>query len=275
MSSPAALLRGRGLAPKKRFGQNFLLDEHACNRIAEAATAPGGGTVLEIGPGLGALTEPLLARAGRVVAVEYDADLVPLLRDRLGDRGDTFRVVEGDALDQDWVALLGDGPRPRVVAGNLPYLVTGRLLERAVSIAADIDRAVFMVQAEVADRLLARPGTKDYGALTVFTRAAFGVQRLLTLKGGAFYPAPEVSSSVVVLEPLRPARAEETPAFRTVVRSAFGARRKTLRNAWKGIFGWTTADLAACAEEAGIDLDARGETLDVEAFGRLAALAPR
>jgi 16S rRNA (adenine1518-N6/adenine1519-N6)-dimethyltransferase len=274
VSSPASLLRGRGLAPKKRFGQNFLLDARACERIAEAATPAPGGTVLEIGPGLGALTEPLLARAGQVVAVEYDADLVPLLRERLGDRGEALRIVEGDALDQDWLALLAGGPRPRVVAGNLPYLVTGRLLERAVTIAADVDRAVFMVQAEVADRLLARPGTKAYGALTVFTRAAFDVQRLLTLRGGAFYPAPEVASSVVVLEPLRPARARETPAFRAAVRAAFGARRKTLRNAWRGLFGWSPAELAARAADAAIDLDARGETLDVEAFGRIAALAP-
>ncbi len=274
MTSPAALLRGRGLSPKKRFGQNFLLDENACRRIADAATAPGRGTVLEIGPGLGALTGPLLERAARVVAVEFDADLVPLLGERLGDRGDALRVVSGDALDQDWLGLLEGGPRPHAVAGNLPYLVTGRLLERAVSIAPSIDRAVFMVQAEVADRLLARPGSKEYGALTVFVRAAFDVTRLLTLRGGAFYPAPAVSSSVVVLEPVRPARAEETEAFRSVVKGAFGARRKTLRNAWKGLFGWSVADLAQAAAAATIDLDARGETLDVEAFARLAALAP-
>jgi 16S rRNA (adenine1518-N6/adenine1519-N6)-dimethyltransferase len=275
VTSPAALLRGRGLSPKKRFGQNFLLDQNACARIADAATAGGRGTVLEIGPGLGALTSPLLERAARVVAIELDGDLVPLLGERVGDRGDALRVVHGDSLDQDWLALLDGGPRPHVVAGNLPYLVTGRLLERAVGIAASIDRAVFMVQAEVADRLLAPPGSKEYGALTVFVRAAFDVTRLLTLRGGAFYPAPEVASSVVVLDPVRPARAEETDAFRAVVRGAFGTRRKTLRNSWKGLFGWSGAELAAAAEHARIDLDARGETLDVAAFARLAALAPR
>lgn len=275
MTSPAALLRGSGLSPKKRFGQNFLLDDSACARIADAATAGGRGTVLEIGPGLGALTAPLLERAARVVAVELDRDLVPLLGERLGDRGEALRVVHADALDQDWLALLAGGPRPHTVAGNLPYLVTGRLLSRAVSIAASIERAVFMVQAEVADRLLAAPGSKEYGALTVFVRAAFDVTRLLTLRGGAFYPAPEVASSVVVLEPVRPARAEEDDAFRAVVRGAFAMRRKTLRNSWKGLFGWSAAELAAAATAAGIDLDARGETLDVAAFARLAALDPR
>lgn len=271
MTSPAAWLREHGLAPKKRLGQNFLLDDHACARIAEAATTPAGGTVLEIGPGLGALTLPLLRRADRVVALERDDELIPLLEERTAGVG-SLRVHAGDALDADWAALL-DGPRPHAIAGNLPYLITGRLLERSIELAAHIDRAVFMVQAEVADRLIAAPGTKAYGGLTVFTRAAFEVTKLLTLKGGAFYPRPEVSSSVVVLVPRRPAITEETPAFRALVKSAFGARRKTLRNAWKGLFGWSSEELAAHASGAGIDLDARGETLPPEAFARLAARA--
>lgn len=268
MTSPAAWLRERGLSPKKRLGQNFLLDDHACQRIAEAATTPPGGTVLEIGPGLGALTLPLLRRADRVVALERDHDLIPLLEERASGVG-ALQIVAGDALDADWSALL-EGPAPHSIAGNLPYLITGRLLERSIELSARIDRAVFMVQAEVADRLLADPGTKAYGALTVFTRAAFDVTRLLTLKGGAFYPRPEVSSSVVVLVPRRPPVAEETPAFRAVVKAAFGARRKTLRNAWKGLFSWTAEELAANAARAGVDLDARGETLGPEEFARMA-----
>lgn len=269
MTSPAAWLRERGLSPKKRLGQNFLLDEHACTRIAEAATTPVGGTVLEIGPGLGALTLPLLRRADRVIALERDDDLIPLLEERATGVG-SLRVVAGDALDADWLAHL-DGPRPHAIAGNLPYLITGRLLERSIELAPQIDRAVFMVQAEVADRLVAAPGTKEYGALTVFTRAAFEVTKLLTLKGGAFYPRPEVSSSVVVLTPRRPPITEETPSFRALVKGAFGARRKTLRNAWKGLFGWSVEELAAHAEAARIDLDARGETLAAEDFARIAA----
>jgi 16S rRNA (adenine1518-N6/adenine1519-N6)-dimethyltransferase len=192
------------------------------------------------------------------------------LSERFGGAERAPIVVEGDATAMDWGALLAEGPRPHALAGNLPYLVTGRLLERATSLADAIDVAVFMVQAEVADRLVARPGTKAYGALTVFVAAAFDVERLLTLRGGAFYPPPEVASSVVVLRPTRPRRAAETPAFRALVKAAFGSRRKTLRNAWRGVCGWSDEETAERAEGAGVSLDARGETLDAEAFARVA-----
>jgi 16S rRNA (adenine1518-N6/adenine1519-N6)-dimethyltransferase len=269
----ADLLRARGLAPKKRFGQNFLADPHAARLIAEAATSPPGGTVLEIGAGLGALTRPLLERAARVVAVERDRDLVPILAAELGDGGGKLAVVEADVLSVDWAASLAAGPRPHALAGNLPYLITGKLVERAVGLSGEVDRAVFMVQAEVADRLAAAPGTEAYGALTVFVQAAFDVRRILTVKAGAFYPRPEVDSAVVLLLPHRPRRAEETAAFRAAVKAAFGARRKTLRNAWKGLFGWSREALEANAAAAGISLDARGETLAVEDFARIARAA--
>lgn len=272
----ADVLRAHGLAPKKRFGQNFLTDPHAARTIAEAATTPPGGSVLEIGAGLGALTRPLLERAARVTAVERDRDLVPILTRELGDAvaSGQVTVMEADALDVDWVKTIASGPGPLAIAGNLPYLITGRLLERAVGIANQIDRAVFMVQAEVADRLIAPPNSEAYGALTVFVQAAFDVRRILSVKAGSFFPRPEIDSAVVLLVPHRPPRAAETDAFRAVVKAAFGARRKTLRNAWKGLFEWSREELDAHANTARISLDARGETLDVEAFGRLAALAP-
>ncbi|MFO0761022.1 MAG: 16S rRNA (adenine(1518)-N(6)/adenine(1519)-N(6))-dimethyltransferase RsmA [Byssovorax sp.] len=275
--SIADTLRARGLHPKKRFGQNFLTDAHACRSIAEAAASPPGGTVLEIGPGLGALTRPLLERAAKVIAIEHDRDLCPILAEQLGDAigAQQLRIIEADALDQDWASLLVEGPRPHTIAGNLPYLITGRLLERAIHLADAIDRAVFMVQAEVADRLAAAPGTEAYGALTVFVQAAFDVRKILTVRGGAFYPRPEVDSAVVLLVPHRPRRAMETRAFQQAVKAAFGARRKTLRNAWKGLFGWTKDELEARAREAAISLDARGETLSVDDFARLARLADR
>lgn len=273
--SIALRLRARGLSPKKRFGQNFLTDVHAARAIAEAATTPSGGAVVEIGPGTGALTRHLLERAARVVAIEYDRDLVPILAEDFSPA-----VAEGrlslrtaDALDVDWAECLACGPAPRAVVGNLPYLITGRLLERATKIADGIDRAVFMVQAEVAARLVAAPGTEAYGALSVFVQAAFDPRKILAVHGGAFYPRPEVNSAVVLLVPHRPRRAEETDAFRAAVRAAFGARRKTLRNAYKGLFGWSRDELEASAAEAGISLDARGETLSVDDFARFAALA--
>lgn len=275
--SIAETLRARGLAPKKRFGQNFLADAHAARTIAEAATTPAGGAVVEIGAGLGALTRPLLDRAARVTAVEFDRDLVPILREDLAApiAEGRLAIIEGDAADVDWAAQFEGAPRPHVIAGNLPYLITGKLVEKAVMLADHIDRAVFMVQAEVADRLAAAPSAEDYGALSVFVQAAFDVKRILTVKGGAFYPRPEVDSAVVLLVPRRPRRAEETPAFRAAVKAAFGARRKTLRNAWKGLYGWSREDLEAHAGEVGIDLGARGETLSVEDFARIAERAPR
>jgi 16S rRNA (adenine1518-N6/adenine1519-N6)-dimethyltransferase len=267
----ASLLRARGLAPKKALGQNFLLDARAAERIAEAA-APSGGTVLEIGPGTGALTRPLLARAGRVVAVERDTDLFALLGEELKEpiAEGRLELHQGDALAMDWLPLLTSGPAPRAIAGNLPYLITGRLLERAVELAEHVDRAVVMVQLEVAERLVAEPSTKEYGALTVFVQAAFDVERLLVAKAGAFFPRPQVDSAVVVLVRRVAPRAKEDDALRALVKGAFGQRRKTLRNAWRNVFGWSTEELAARAARAGIDLDKRGETLPVEAFEAMA-----
>jgi 16S rRNA (adenine1518-N6/adenine1519-N6)-dimethyltransferase len=265
-------LAQHGLRPKKSFGQNFLHDASIAERIAEAATTPPGGTVLEIGAGLGALTRPLLARAARVVAIERDRDLLPILRGALAADLESGRLelLEADAVQVDWRAALGDGPAPRVVAGNLPYQITGRLLETAAGLADDIDAAVFMVQLEVAARLVAPPDGEAYGALSVFAQAAFDVRRLLVARSGAFDPRPEVDSAVVVLTPHRPRRARETDRFREAVRAAFGARRKTLRNAWRGIYGMSREELEARAAAAGISLDARGETLGVEAFARFA-----
>ncbi|HZF56244.1 MAG TPA: 16S rRNA (adenine(1518)-N(6)/adenine(1519)-N(6))-dimethyltransferase RsmA [Polyangiaceae bacterium] len=283
------ILRARGLSPKKRFGQNFLTDPRTCEGIAAAAAglpslsskatgAPPSpeGTVLEIGAGLGALTRPLCERAAHVIAIERDRDLVPILREQLAQpiAEGRLELVEADATQVDWTAALAPWPKPHGVAGNLPYLLTGMLLEQATHAASAIDRAVFMVQLEVAERLAARPGSESYGALSVFVQAAFDVRRIFTVRAGSFYPRPEVDSAVVLLVPHRPRRAEETKAFSAAVRAAFGARRKTLRNAWKGLYGWSREELTARAEEAGISLDARGETLSVEEFARMAALAP-
>jgi 16S rRNA (adenine1518-N6/adenine1519-N6)-dimethyltransferase len=262
--------RERGLAAKKSFGQNFLVEPNVARQIAELAAFQEGATVVEVGAGLGALTEPLLARGARVIAVERDRDLCPILRDAFaGPIADGKLVIlEADAKQIDFAARLAEGPAPRVVAGNLPYQLTGPLLERVTSMARALDRAVFMVQAEVADRLVAAPASESYGALTVFVGAAFRVNRAFGVGRGAFHPRPGVDSAVVVLTPTVPPRAEETETFRAAVRAAFAQRRKTLRNAWRALAD--TAVIAACAETAGIDLDRRGETLSVEEFARFA-----
>jgi len=272
-----AILRRVGLAPKKGFGQNFLVSPHVVESIAQACVPEsdvGRARVLELGAGLGVLTSALATRARTVVAVERDRDLVPVLDQELAPliAAERVRIVEADAQSVDPHELLGapDPQSPRVLAGNLPYQITGRLLERAVVHADTLDRVVFMVQLEVAERLAASPGTKAYGALTVFVRAAFRVHKLFDVSRGSFHPPPEVTSAVVMLEPHRPRIAEETDLFRALVKGAFGARRKTLRNAWSRIA--EPARIAEAAAAAGISLDARGETLAVEAFARMAEL---
>jgi 16S rRNA (adenine1518-N6/adenine1519-N6)-dimethyltransferase len=271
---PRTVLRAAGLRPKKLFGQNFLVAEPIARAIASACVRDdevGRARVVEIGAGTGALTRLLAPRAASLTAIERDRELVPLLNEEFRDGPEGVRVMEADAREADVAALLGPerADSPRVLCGNLPYAITGLLLRLAVDHAGEVDRVVFMVQDEVAQRLLASPGTKDWAALTVFVHAAFAVRRVLRAPPGAFHPPPAVSSAVVELSPLRPRRALETGAFRAVVRAAFQARRKTLRNAWARLATDARA-LAAAAESAGIDLDVRGETLDVEAFARMA-----
>jgi 16S rRNA (adenine1518-N6/adenine1519-N6)-dimethyltransferase len=271
-SSPKAVLQSHGLRAKRQFGQNFLCDARLAARISQWATTPAEGTVVEIGAGLGALTLPLLARAARVVAIERDRDLIAALRLELAAPIAEGRLVlvEADAKTVDLTALFRDTPLPRVVAGNLPYQITGPLLEKTAASRPLIQRAVLMVQLEVADRIVAEPGSASYGALSVFIQAQYEARRALVVRRGAFYPQPKVDSAVVLLDPLSPPIAEETTTFRTVVKAAFAQRRKKLRNAWRGLMSGSLADLAAAAERAGVDLDARGESLTVEQFARMA-----
>ncbi|MBN2193140.1 MAG: ribosomal RNA small subunit methyltransferase A [Polyangiaceae bacterium] len=270
--SPKAQLGAHGLFPKRSFGQNFLADGHLAARIAALTTSSPGGTVVEIGAGLGALTAPLLARAARVIAIERDRDLVPALAARFADELQERRlsVIEADAKTVDYATLLANEPKPHVLAGNLPYQITGPLLERSVALARSLDRAVFLVQLEVADRLAADPGAPAYGALSVFVQAQYHVDRLFVVRRGAFYPQPGVDSAIVALVPHQQPLAEETPTFRDLVHRAFRQRRKMLRNAWRDLLGGDSAALATAAARAEIDLDARGETLDVTAFSRMA-----
>ena len=270
MSLARELLARHALRPKKSWGQNFLGNAELATRIAELATTPAGGTVVEIGAGLGALTGPLLGRAARVVAIERDRDLVRVLREEFASSLATGQLVleEADAKAADYRALSALGPRPHVVGGNLPYQLTGVLLERITAVAEHLDRAVVLVQLEVADRMVAAAGTPSYGALSVFLQAQFEPRRAMLVRKGAFYPEPRVDSAVVVLEPRRPPIARETDAFRALVAAAFGQRRKQLKNAWREVVG--PPELDSAAMRAGIDLGRRGETLGVAEFARMA-----
>ena len=261
------LLKKHGLAPKRSFSQNFLVQPGATARIADAAAALGQ-EVVELGPGLGALTHALLARDCHVLAVELDRDMIRVLGEELGSHP-ALEIREGDAAELDLAAYSNACGTKLVVTGNLPYQATGAILRQVVRHREVLAGAVLMVQREVRDRLVAAPSTKEYGALTVFTQAGFEVDTVCRLKPGSFFPPPQVDSAVVRLTPLDPPRAEETPTFQATVRASFQMRRKTLRNALRPMGDPDRS--ARAADDARIDLGRRGETLSVEEFGRLAA----
>jgi 16S rRNA (adenine1518-N6/adenine1519-N6)-dimethyltransferase len=265
---PRRVLGRHGLAPKRSFSQNFLISESAVARIAEAVAPAPGELVVELGPGLGTLTGALLRAGASVVAIEQDRAMIAVLAAEFTTP--RLRVREGDAATVDYAALGAElGVSRLAVAGNLPYAVTGGILRTLTLARAHLSRAVVMVQREVRDRLLALPGTSEYGALTVFVQGAFAVTPVVSVPPGAFHPAPKVASAVVKLVPLAVPRAEETPALRGVVRAVFDARRKTLRNALGRVYGSARAGRAL--DTLGLDPQRRGETLAVEQFAALAA----
>jgi 16S rRNA (adenine1518-N6/adenine1519-N6)-dimethyltransferase len=248
---------------KRRLGQHFLSDRRILERIADALGATRRDTVLEIGPGPGGLTTALADRAGRVVAIEKDADLVPGLRARFP----RVTVVEGDALELDWHALAGVGA---LVAGNIPYNITSPLIDKALTPPRP-PRIVFLVQKEVADRVTAPPGGGAYGALSVGVQAVTQAERLFVVPAGAFHPRPKVDSAVLRMTPLDvPLVADpDVPLFRRLVVGLFGFRRKQLGRGLRELTGWPSEQVAEALAGAGIEAAARPETLPPAAFVRL------
>jgi 16S rRNA (adenine1518-N6/adenine1519-N6)-dimethyltransferase len=248
--------------PRKRFGQHFLVDPHYIARIVDAISPRRGDNLVEIGPGLSALTRPLIEHAGRITAIEIDRDLAARLQQGFGAELLTLHVA--DALSFDYAEL---GPALRVV-GNLPYNISSPLLFHLARFESQLRDLHVMLQREVVARMTAAPGTSDYGRLSVMLQAKFAVARLFTVPAGAFRPPPDVESAVARLVPLGAAKPaiEDEPLFARIVAAAFAQRRKTLRNALSRIAG--TEELSAAA----IDPNARGETLGIEDFVRLTAV---
>ncbi|MET0384944.1 MAG: 16S rRNA (adenine(1518)-N(6)/adenine(1519)-N(6))-dimethyltransferase RsmA [Polyangiales bacterium] len=261
---PRRVLARHGLTPKRSFSQNFLTSERVVRAIVEACGLDANSRVIELGPGCGTLTNALASQCQRVIAVERDPDMLEIL----GAECDPTRVelVPGDAKQVDLDALAG-GERI-TVAGNLPYAITGAILRQLIEQSTQVLRAVLMVQREVRDRLVAPPDSADYGALTVFTTQAFRVETVTHVPRTAFHPPPKVTSSVVRLLPWESPSVPSTPSFTRVVRAAFQARRKTLRNALVQQLGAAESDRILNA--AAIDGRRRGETLSLEEFGQLA-----
>lgn len=251
--------------PRKRFGQHFLHDRNIINKILLAIAPKPNDLLVEIGPGLGALTLPLLEHCGKLTAVELDRDVIPELEADAAGKGE-LHVIQGDALKTDFRALTPPGGKIRLI-GNLPYNISTPLLFHLLDQADAISDMHFMLQKEVVQRMAAKPGGKDYGRLTVMLAARCRVEPLFNIGSGAFTPAPKVESAFVRLTPhaTPPFEIADQPRFAKIVNQAFSQRRKTLRNALRGL-----ADEAAI-RAAGLDPAARPETLSASDYARLAA----
>jgi 16S rRNA (adenine1518-N6/adenine1519-N6)-dimethyltransferase len=250
---------------KKRFGQHFLHDPRVVARILDALAPQPGERLVEIGPGRGALTAPLLRRAGTLTVVEIDRDVIEPLKAACGD-APGLEIRLADALSFDFTALAQDGQPLRLV-GNLPYNISTPLLFHLLSQAHAVRDMHFMLQKEVVDRMVAGPDDDDYGRLSVSLAARADVVHLFDVGPGAFQPPPRVDSAVVRLTPRPPPfPIDDWPMFDRVVTAAFGQRRKQLGNSLKSL---ATADAFAAA---GIDPQLRAENLSAEQFARLANL---
>ncbi|RDV84614.1 16S rRNA (adenine(1518)-N(6)/adenine(1519)-N(6))-dimethyltransferase RsmA [Ammonifex thiophilus] len=275
--SPAAVkaaLAEWGIKPRKRWGQHFLVRREVLAKITEAAELSPADTVVEVGPGLGALTARLLEEAGRVVAIELDPRLEAFLRARLGGHP-RLTLIRGDALKCDFDLLVREagGSYPYKVVANLPYYLTSPLLLRLLTSSWHISLMVLMLQREVALRLLASPGTKEYGSLSLLVQYYTSPSLVTFVPRHSFYPPPEVDSAVVRLEVRAhpPVEVGDESIFFGVIRAAFAKRRKTLLNALaSSSLGLSKEDWQRLLAEVGVDPGRRGETLSLEEFARIA-----
>lgn len=267
-------LMSRGLSPRKRFGQNFLIREELCERIVEHSHLREDDVAVEIGPGAGALTLRIARRVKHLIAVEKDVGLAAYLREECGDVP-RITIVEGDFLEFDLAAAAAaHGVDRLVVVGNIPYNVTTPILEHLFASRKVVRSAVLLVQKEYAERLAAAAGTPEYGALTLFARYHALMEPLMTLRSGAFWPRPTVDSMLVrfFLREHPPVDAPEALLFR-IIRASFQQRRKQLYSTLENALGLPRETVERVGRQAGIALTRRGETLTLDEFARLARAA--
>ncbi len=273
LAKPAAaisILQQYGIRTQKKYGQNFLIDAHIPEKIVEAAGVAGSDCVLEIGPGIGTLTQYLAARAGRVIAVEVDTGLIPVLSETLAEYENTL-VISADVLKVDLKKLIEDHAqdRPVKVVANLPYYITTPILMSMLEAQLPVLSYTLMVQKEVADRMQAAPGTKDYGALSLAVQYHTVPEIVLQVSPGCFLPKPKVGSTVIRLtsRPARLAENEKEALFR-IIRAVFSQRRKTLYNSLRHAaeLSYTAGQITAALESCRLRPDIRGEALSLEQF---------
>jgi 16S rRNA (adenine1518-N6/adenine1519-N6)-dimethyltransferase len=256
-----------GIRTQKKLGQHFLVDEQAVRGIAAALELQPGMRVLEIGPGIGTLTQFLAMTGAQVTAVELDRRCIDIMATTLKSY-DNVRIEQGDILSLNFGALMGENSFQ--IAGNLPYYITTPIVMKILEEHMPVDQMVFMVQKEVADRMVAQPGTKDYGALSVSVQFHTEAAKLFEVPAAAFMPPPKVDSAVVYFRRRKqpPVEVPSVEAFFRVVRAAFGQRRKTLANSLQGN-GFAKDEVLAMLGSAGVDGGRRGETLSMEEFAAL------
>ena len=267
-----------GLATKHRLGQNFLVDDRVVARILDLAQVGENDVVLEVGPGIGTLTVALLARASAVCSIEADRELEGVLAETCSRCPGRLALVMGDALrvgENDVRAALADAgvdAAPRLFVSNLPYQVATAVIMRVLIEVPSVERLVVMVQAEVADRILASPGSREYGAYTVRLALYGQVTGRFEVAPSCFTPQPRVNSAVVRIDRLadQPLSADELSATTAVIGAAFAQRRKTIRNSMSSS-GYGRAELDAAFSACGIDPTARAETLAPEQYVSLAS----
>ncbi len=276
------ILKKFNIRPTKSLGQNFLTDEGVLKKIAGAAELTRNDIVLEVGPGLGSLTAQLAESAGAVVAVEIDRHLIPALREILGNYPN-IHIIQGDIMRMDPEIELrpystdGEGRELTLkIVANLPYYITTPVIMKLLESGIKARNMVFMVQKEVADRMRAKPGGKDYGALSVAVQYYSRPSVVLEVPPHSFIPQPEVDSSVIKLEiyDKAPVDLKDRDLFFRLVKAAFGQRRKTLVNALNnaGYFGMGKEEIKSALSEVGINENQRGETLSIEQFAQLSNL---
>ena len=269
-------LAEQGLIPRKGWGQHFLEDRNILKKVVKVADITEEDVVLEIGPGLGGMTQALAHEAKKVIAVEIDARLVEILRNKLVD-SPNVEVLQGDILKLDLRKHLGSEKRPVKVVANLPYQISTPLLFRFIESRDLFSALILMLQREVAERMVAPPGKKAYGPLSVLVQSVAEVSLCFIIKPSAFFPSPEVESAVIRLSwKERPMFAPEQEGwFRAVVKGCLGYRRKTLANALKHSGLLLPENLEKRLEEMGIDPRRRPETLSVQEFVDLASTLRR
>ena len=256
---------------KKKLGQNFINDDHLLSKIVAAAEVSAEDVVIEIGPGAATLTAALAKKAKQVIAVEIDKDLYPIINERMAEF-ENFELVCGDAMKVDFDELAAKyGVKRYKIVANLPYYITTPIVMRLLEEGFRTERIVIMVQKEVAERFLAKAGTKAYGAITVALNYYGEVTRAFNVPRSMFTPRPEVDSAVVCIKcwQEKPFQAIDEKLWRSLVKAAFSQRRKTLNNALKTL-NFPAEALKAALAEANIDPSRRGETLSVEEFVHLA-----